>query len=328
MTSHGEETLSSSEQEDLDRGPDEDTTENVIELLRKYDQDLIRGHQIEPDDAEEYLFQNGISNPIDRERALLEADEARAEVERSELENFTNALRSTLNIVGLADPASVTPENVMGIDQGLLEQLDPYNAESLFFEVARKVHKRLGPYEHVTWRRLLEQAQHENQEVVDLDNLQLKQRIVAFGYLIELGIDPNEIKDMVKFSAEEGVAAPSRRQNVNRMAYFFEEEPLLEGLVTALKRKAKKRKRNMEQPIPTERAVRMGQIVLRLRSERLEAQRQKQTSLPFGNENQWDSIDHDVYKKMQRRIRTSLSISNLILAEMKINTVDDLIDNI
>lgn len=299
--------------------PDEDSTEDVVGMLRRYDQELVRSGDIPPESTEDYLL--GVTAPDDRD---LVGEDARAEIERLELEEFTKLLRSTLNLVGLSDPSSVTPENIQEIPQELLEQLDPYNAESLFFEVARKVHKQLGPYEAVNWKRLLEQAQPENRDVVDLDNLQLAQRMEAFGYLIAVGIDPNEISEMVKSSAETGVASPSRRQNVNRMAYFFQEEPVLAGLVGALRKKAKR----SEKYISASKAVRMGQIILRLRSERLEANKEKQASLPYDNERQWDSIDYDVYRKLQRRMKTSISIGNLIQAEMNISTVDELVDGI
>jgi hypothetical protein len=300
--------------------PDEESTENVVELLRRYDRELVSGGKIEA--TEDYLFANHVV-PDD---LILPEEDARIEQESADIEEFTRLIRSTLNLVGLADPGSVNPESIKAINQELLEQIDPYNLESLFFEVARKVHLRLGQYEPVTWRRILEQAMPENREVIDLDNLQLEQRIRAFSYLINLGINPNEISDMVKSSAEAGVAAPSKRQNVNRMAYFFEEEPLLEGLVDGLQKRAKKRKRMGEQPIRAERAVRMGQTILRLRSERLKNQRKKQEELPFGHERKWDSVDHDVYRKMQGRMNVSLAISNLIRAEMKTESVEEFVN--
>lgn len=303
---------------------DKDSTENVVEQLRRYDRELIRSGKIDPADTEDYLLANGVS--------LIDPDflefEARTEQEQAELEDFTRLLRSTLTHTGLSDPGSVTSENVKNIDQELLGQLDPYNAESLFFEVAQKVHLRLGPYEPVTWRRILEQATPKDRPVLDLDNLQLEQRLRAFSYLISLGIDANEISDMVKSSAEAGVAAPSKRQNVNRMAYFFQEEPLLVGLVKGLQKRAKRREKLGEPPIGAERAVRMGQIILRLQSERLEDRRKKQDELPFGDERKWDTIDYDVYRKMRGRIKVSLAISDLIRAEMRTETVEEFLDEL
>ncbi|MBX4190644.1 hypothetical protein KW794_01000 [Candidatus Saccharibacteria bacterium] len=304
--------------------PDEDSTENVVESLRRYDRELARSGKIDIADTEDYLLTNHVA-PDDLE--ILEA-EARTEQEKVELEDFTRLIRSTLSLVGLADPGSVTPESVSKIDQELLEQLDPYNLESLFFEVARKVHLRLGEYEPVTWRRVLEQAMPANKPVVDLDLLQLEQRLKAFSYLIDLGVDPNEISNMVKSGSEMGVTAPSRRQNVNRMAYFFEEEPLFMDFVEKLRNRAKKPKRFGEQLISAERAVRMGQIVLRLQGEKLEKKRRIQEGLRYSDERKWDSIDYDVYRKMKGRIKVSLAISNLIRAEMRIESVDDFLNEL
>jgi len=304
--------------------PDEDSTENVVEMLRRYDTELAASGKIDFEDTESYLLASGAA----ADEIVIIEEESRAEQERIDAEAFAKLIRSTLNLVGLADPGSVTPENVSALNEELLEQLDPYNLESLFFEVAQKVHLRLGPYEPVTWRRLLEQAVPEGRPVVNLDNLQLEQRIKAFTYLINLGLDPNEISDMVKSSAEMGVAAPSKRQNVNRMAYFFEEEPLLDGLTKALKKKAKKRKGNGRKPYKAERTVRMGQTILRLQSEKLETKRKIQEKLPFGDERKWDSIDYEVYRKMQGRIKVSLAISDLIRAEMRTETVDDFLQEL
>jgi hypothetical protein len=303
------------DEDDLGVG-DDVSTENVTDLLLSIDNELIKTGQVTPELLETPELRGHGELPVESE---IIAAEGLAEDQSGEWDVYTQQIRSALTLVGLSDPASVIKENLMELDQELLRKLDPYSAECLFFDVARKVHRQLGSYEPISWRRLVEQAEPKHRPVHDLDTLQLEQRIDSFSYLIDLGVDPIEVSEMVRTKNKEKddvLSNPLTRQNVNRAAFCFQDEPHLRVLVGGLKKRANKNSDYSEvKPMGFVHAVRIGQTALRMQVERLEGKRVKQGKLPYDSPKLWDSVDDEVNKRKIRRMKASYSIFNLILSD-------------
>lgn len=323
---------------------EEDSTENVGSLLERYDRELESFGQL-PEDPTDFLLRGPgvpVENVYDLEQESLEmaAKEAR--------ELLARDLRAHLKMVGLSDYDSINADLFLEIEDEIIEQLDPINAECLFFEVARQVHARLWEYEPVTWRRLIDhvrvypkEAQSiegislENgsetgpkigffnprgevetidfrQGYYDLDGLRDKQRLDDQAQLFKMGIDPAQLQ---RISSGHNKMA----QNINRLAYLLCEEPILQPFVKSLEKRAKD-----GETISVERTLKIAQILIKRRAQRLQLQHEKQQD--YGRRYRWDSIDYDVFRRMMRRLNSSLSISKAITKDIAITDVDEFLD--
>lgn len=294
---------------------DESSVEDVLDYLTKYDEDLAASGMIPEDDSTEESGQVGYGFPLDPE--IFEAEHLEEEQDNG-WSNYIRDIRRSLTTIGIADPSSIVKENVMQLRPELLEKLEPLTAECLYFDVARKTHTRLGAYEQVSWRRLVEQAVPDTQPIVDLEVLQLEQRIKALGDLAELGVDANELSKMVQKGSSFDIHKNIVQQNVNRLAFCFEDEPSLRPLVTALKKRTKKVQARSEwDEVPAasfDHIAKLGRRVLELRIDRLNRDRQTSESLEYDNPRRWDSIDEEAYKRRMRRMRVSHNIFTLIVS--------------
>lgn len=323
---------------------EEDSTENVGSLLERYDRELESFGKL-PDDPTDFLLRGPgvpVENVYDLEQESLEmaAKEAR--------ELLARDLRAHLRMVGLSDHDSINANNLLEIEDEIIEQLDPINAECLFFEVARQVHARLWEYEPVTWRRLIDHVRVypkaaesiegislENgsdvgpkigffnprgevetidfrQGYYDLGHLKDKQRLDDQAMLFQLGIDPAQLQRIA--------SGPNKMaQNINRLAYLLCEEPILQPFVESLKKRAKR-----GETISVERTLKISKILIKRSAQRLELQHELQQN--YGRRYRWDSIDYDVFRRKMRRLNSSMSINKAIEKDIAVTDVDEFLD--
>jgi hypothetical protein len=233
------------------------------------------------------------------------------------LEQFAKRIKTVLARVGLSDPERVTVEVLADLEPDLFLQIDERNIESLFFEVTAKTRKRIGKYQPISFAWLLKntrqpssQPENGTNNFLDLDFLQWEQRTAYASSLDGIGVSAHELIEMQN-------STPERRQNVNRLGFMILEEPSLSVFVKKLPEHTAKR----DAELPVERLVRMAQIVLRFKIQRLEK---------VDSAGRWDAIDHYRYKEVVKRMRNSINLGNLILKNMTLKdiTKDDIDDAI
>lgn len=299
---------------------DDDSVEDVREILRVFDQELVEHGIIPAEEQVEPRVFTGYISPVIETRELVDAatEEASLEAGTEEFAEYVTSLRATLTSIGLADPGSVIPENVMDVGPEILEQLDSLNAEALFYDVARRVHKELGPQGQVTWGRLLERARPTNidgtnDQATDLDKLRIGQSLDNTGDLGKLGI---------RLTVP---PLPDKQQNINRLAYLYSEEPSLIRLKELLEKKAEQE----EFYLTMEKAIKSAKRVLDLSIESMTDYRRALDEQV--EEQHMDSIDQEVWAKHSRRNRAKLrrarassNIIKIMVESMDIKAVDDL----
>lgn len=191
------------------RGPDEGSVEDVLAKLALFDEQLREAGMLEPTGAE---------------------------LSEQSLKRFARDLRDSWTRLGLSDPEKLTTSKLRDLDPELILQLDIYTAEILFFDTAKKIWRKLGS-EPVNTDMILGQLQPPNDpgrpaKGVDLDRLRSEQRDEAFAYLSWIGIDREQLANML-------LGSPQRQHNVIRLAYVLSEEPALKELRKQYAKEAK-----------------------------------------------------------------------------------------
>ena len=304
--------------------PEEDSVEDVREILRGYDQQLAaQGHIPSEEEPEARIF-NGYTLPLaDLDELLEEAQRQEAiELANEGLAEYVKSLRTMLFKIGLADPGSVITENVREAGSDILEQLDSLNAEALFYDVAKRVRQDLGSEGLITWGRLIERARPKNLdgtdgEAIHLDKLRLGQNLSRVGDLGRLGIIVTTLD-----SAE-------REQNVTRLAHVYYEDPNLEQLRRSLQNKTEQEALY----ITMTKAVDFAKQELKRKIEQLEDYRRALEEQVA--DQHMDSIAQEVWDKQAksnkiklRQAKSSLAITDIILEAMQVGTIEELVEDV
>ncbi|MDB5161367.1 MAG: hypothetical protein JWO96_747 [Candidatus Saccharibacteria bacterium] len=282
---------------DDDREPlasDPDSVEDVREQIEEQEKELRANGHIASQDPEQSLVEGASSHD--------------QEVDKNS-EQFAETIRDAMGIVGMHNADHITRERLARADPEIIKHLTPETAESLYFDAFRKTHRLLGK-RAITLSRVISHARSRKNQDTDLEKLQLIQRAQDIGHLYEYGIDADQLLQISN-------ARVSKQQNINRLAFFLFDEPRLNKFNSAMMARTAEKG-----SVRVEKVVKMAQIILRFQLERIA---HNKTSRQFGDkpERRWTSTDYEFHDLVVHRIGSNIAIGDLILQEMRSETIED-----
>jgi len=272
---------------------EETSVDDVIAELQRIDEHLITAGQIVPPKEDEDLeITAGVPDF--------------SEISERSLKRFVKDLRGVWTRLGLVDPEKCTFTKFSSLDPEVMLQLDVYTAELLFFDTAKKVWQKLGS-EPVRTDMILGQLQQSSDpstptKRVDLVRLRSEQRDEAFTYLGWIGIDREELTEML-------LGSPQQQQNVIRLSYVLSEEPALGQLRNQYAEETK----TLEEPRMFEK------VAKKVRNELknyiyLYKEDRRRLSQP---EAAMEYLDHVTYERAMNSAEKSLGLIELVLEDIK-----------
>lgn len=264
-------------------GPEGESVENVRDELEQVDEMLVRAGQISGSETDQLLDAS--------EEARLERD----------FQEYVYSVQDALGEVGLHRAEELTAEKIRQLDSEVLEQLNPYTAESLYFHVARRTRKWLGN-EPVGPDRLISQLETLVNSGKNLEIMQLERRAFDLGRLYEIGFDPEQLLQLSS-------GTPGSQQTINRLAFFLQEPRLKEYVNKLYNNKETEGVRRVET------VVIEAQQILKDELQRIEDGKTKDEL-----EGKVDSIYADLYDRSTHRIGSAISIGELVLEELRSTT--------
>lgn len=285
---------------ETDEGILETSVEDVLSEVRKIDEQLIEAG-VEVDSSFE------VGNPD------VDMGEWISELQERSSEAHVKAIRERLRLVGLSNADSINTYEISRLDADSAIQLDERNAESLFYYTSLRSGQLLGRNYPVTWTTLRKQIytiprdeplrkSADFRKSIDLDMFQLQEWVNAQHYLIGLGLDPQDLARLTG-TGKNNENRPEAKQNVNRLSYLLQSEPLLKDFVNALPEWTEKRGK-----VSVYHASKMALVIMRLKCERFEkAQRLSKSN------NELDYINSEAYRLIFKRLNTKINIAKLII---------------
>ena len=286
----------------------ETSVEDVLSEVRGVDEALVRKYDKE-------LIEAGVEvdTPFDVANPDIDMGDWISELQERGSEAYVKVIRERLRLVGLNNANSINTYEISRLDADSAIQLDERNAESLFYYTSLRAAQLLGRNHPVTWDMLRKQIYtipHDEtlrksadfRKSVDLDLFQLQEWVNAQHYLIELGLDPHDLARLTG-TGRNSENRPEVKQNVNRLSYLLQSEPILKDFINALPKWTENKGK-----ISVHKATKMALVVMRLRRERLQKAKRIAKS-----KNELDFVNSEAYRLSLNRLDIKMNIAKLII---------------
>lgn len=263
------------------------SVENVLAELESYDRELKAAGQLAQDTPTRF-----------------EVD-SMDEFSEQAREDLAKNLRSVWGRLGMRHVDEVTGERLAEINQEILEELDEFRAECLFFDTAKKTWKNLGS-EPVTASRVLGQLQPPTKPGrpacgVDVVKLQEAQAYNAVTLLRSIKIDSDQLLAW-------GFGSPAQKHNITRLAYVIREEPCLLDLRKYLSGSGKEER---PETITVEEVLEDAVVGIKVFMQNSMYERSLQGTTPS-----WEAIDYEQYNRAMQSAYYSLKLIDRIRKDM------------
>lgn len=265
--------------------PDGDSSEDVKEDLERLEEELRRAQNL-PDDDDHTYRPYGVN-----------------EEESQTGEEFAESIQEALGRVGLQHAYAITPERLSAVDPEILKKLNPHTAESLYFDTYKFSRKWLGN-DYIKPTALFSRAKAFQLRGMDLEKIQLVQRAEALWPLQWAGFDSEEIIQALSGDEE-------RRQNINRLHFYFFHEPRLKKFTENLHKRAE-----LEGPWGIEATVMEAQEKLGLELDEIDKAVARDSN-PETSLTPWDITVEKFYNRTSHRIGSSMAVGKLILKTLR-----------
>lgn len=227
------------------------------------------------------------------------------------------AISDALGNVGLHDADRITERALKPLGRDILASLNPFTAESVYFNLVRRTRRWLGN-EQIYPKEFINQVRFVHGIHGNLEVFQLRQRHEALDYLYKLGFDTDQLLSLLGGSESE-------QQSINRLGFLLMAEPPI------WERLKPSQPRIMVEP-------RLRTYIVRLLENAeldgpwnvetvvIEAQESLKKELKDisdrstdEDKKQWDSVTLKLYERMAHRLGSSIMVGHVILHSLRNN---------
>ncbi|MEX2006870.1 MAG: hypothetical protein WD877_01740 [Candidatus Saccharimonadales bacterium] len=239
----------------------------------------------------------------DDDLSILYRADIDSENERS-LSELAEGITEALGRIGLHRADDISLDHLKELGPEILSKLNPYTAESLYFEVFNRMRRWLGGLQYIEPEHIWSYVKAAYRQGLDPDSIHRGQLFTSSRYLQEAGFDEGELLKMIT-GTDKG-----KQQNINRLVFYLSKEPRLKKYVDSLTEDA-----DPEYPWRVKQVVMHCQEILQSEIDEIEKQMDIDKN-PELSQIVWDSISDERYEKITHRILSSIAIGKLILRTM------------